>query len=608
MNCPICAAPTTVGQSHCLSCGASLSTTNQVLPAGTVLQHKYRIDKVLGQGGFGITYAATQLNLSSRVAIKELFPSGTVRQATMLQPPVGFDAATWQQAKRDFTDEARTLAQFNHPDIVRVTDHFEEGGTAYLVMEYLEGETLAQKIEREGRLSSAEVERVARRLLEALGTVHAANLLHRDLKPDNIFLDRIGRVILIDFGSARGFSANHTISHTRLVTPGYAPLEQYGTQGRFGPYTDLYALGATLYHALAGQVPPAATELVQGTPLPALPSSTSAALRSVIERCMAVRITERPQSCAEALRVLSSPPAPAPVPPPAPVPAPPAPAPAPPPARGRSAAGTVWMSVITVLALTGLFFGWQSWRTSSAAAAHADVTPPAQEVPPTPSTPDEGPVPETARAEEGPRTPPAPEPAPTPAPVRPPPSATPEWASAWFVDNLEASYDHPQPAFEVIQAPGRAHVGDVVTLHVKVRNIGTDAIAGSISVSFPKAAPIHPADVNIADQGNIWKTSRIKPGTKILILNGEPNIQRSTDWLIEGYSDEAHGGWMQDDSKSLTLRMRLLRPGHLRLYVRATASTALGVDSANHYNAPSESVEEDQQRFPVIPVDIQVQP
>lgn len=303
MLCPTCSALLPDGVNICPTCGSPVSP--QVLPVGTVLQNKYRLDGVLGQGGFGITYAATQTQIGSRLAIKELFPDGTVRLGKTIQPPASLGAEGWEQTKRNFSDEARTLARFSEPDIVRVQDYFEENGTSYMVMERLAGESLQQRLDRVGKLPPAEVEKIAAHVAQALTTVHRAGLLHRDIKPANIYLEASGRVVLVDFGSAREFVSGKTTSYTRLVSPGYAPLEQYGSVARFGPYSDIYALGATLYHALSGAMPPAATDLVQGVELPALPASAPAPLRAVIERAMSPRVAERPQDAPALLQMLT---------------------------------------------------------------------------------------------------------------------------------------------------------------------------------------------------------------------------------------------------------------------------------------------------------------
>jgi serine/threonine-protein kinase len=241
------------------------------------------------------------------VALKELFPDGAVRHTTQLIPPTRLGPTGFFEARQRFIEEARTLAQFNHPGIVRVFDVFEENGTAYLAMEFLEGETLGRRIERWGPRPQEEVEEIARKVAEALEVVHQAGLLHRDIKPDNLFLTPDGRVVLIDFGAARDYAQGRTVAHTRMVTPGYAPLEQYASSARLGPYTDIYALGATLYHALSGSPPPAATDRATGTPLPPLPPGTATGLARLITRSLGMKITDRPASVDRLLAELDQP-------------------------------------------------------------------------------------------------------------------------------------------------------------------------------------------------------------------------------------------------------------------------------------------------------------
>jgi serine/threonine protein kinase len=265
------------------------------LAADTLLAGgRYRLGRVLGQGGFGITYQGSDTLLGRKVAIKELFPDGALRQGRQIFPPAMLGVAGFAQAKARFLDEARLLAQFNHPSIVRVWDLFEEQ-SAYIVMEFLEGRTLGERMAG-GPLPSQEVEQLAQPLLQALAVVHAAGQLHRDLKPDNVFLTNDGRVVLIDFGAARGFNAQGPSQQTRIVTPGYAPLEQYAAQANVSPATDLYALAATLWHALSGQMPPAATDRVMGAALPPLPASTPAKLRQALSAALEMKILARPQS------------------------------------------------------------------------------------------------------------------------------------------------------------------------------------------------------------------------------------------------------------------------------------------------------------------------
>lgn len=282
---------------YCPSCSMPLEGPGLFLCEGSQLQGgKYAIEAVLGQGGFGITYRAVQTNLGSRVAIKELFPDGATRVRDSVQLQGSTRLAAFAEQKRAFIQEAQTVARFHCPGIVRVQDVFEENGTAYMVMEFLDGTTLAERLAVEGALAVGEVEGLANDLSSALAVVHGGRFLHRDIKPENVFLANDGRTVLIDFGSARDFRSGATMQHTRLITPGYAPLEQYAAQAKFGPYTDLYALAGTLYHCLVGEAPPSAPDRTTGAALAPLPSSLPPGLRAAIERSLEVRIEDRPQN------------------------------------------------------------------------------------------------------------------------------------------------------------------------------------------------------------------------------------------------------------------------------------------------------------------------
>ena len=217
------------------------------LPAGSILHHRYRIDAVIGQGGFGITYKASDERLQRLVCIKELFLSGhcTRGQGNTVQVQ-GLQGRDFGHFVQRFMEEAGALARFRHPGIVQVLDVFQENETAYCIMEYIDGETLKAKVQREGPVPLAEALPLMQRLLDAVAEVHAAGLLHRDIKPDNIMLRPDGLPVLIDFGSAREYSDSQTISQTAILSPRYAPLELYSESARRGPYTDIYALGATL--------------------------------------------------------------------------------------------------------------------------------------------------------------------------------------------------------------------------------------------------------------------------------------------------------------------------------------------------------------------------
>jgi serine/threonine protein kinase len=254
-TCPFCAATLNDTPSHCPNCGADLRSPH--LERGTLIDARYRIETVLGQGGFGITYLATDTRTNARVAIKELFPDGSARQELHVSPPSHLNFA---ETKHKFLEEASVVQRFRHPNIVQVFHTLEENGTAYIVMEALEGETLTMRIIERGVFPSAEAMTLVRQLCEALEVVHASGLLHRDIKPDNVFLTKETRVVLIDFGSARAFAQGQVKKHTRLVTPGYAAPEQYATEATFGTYTDVYGLAATLYFALEGNMPPNALD------------------------------------------------------------------------------------------------------------------------------------------------------------------------------------------------------------------------------------------------------------------------------------------------------------------------------------------------------------
>ncbi|MDV6376211.1 serine/threonine-protein kinase [Deinococcus arenicola] len=309
MNCSVCGAAVQPGETVCRTCGAPLTPSGLVaLPAGTALAGgQYTLSRVLGQGGFGITYAGRDTRLGLQVAIKELFLDGSSRRGKTVAAPGNISSAEYQTTKTGFLDEAKVLASFNDPGIVKVMNYFEENSTAYLVMEFLEGSTLGGLIEKRGPMPPDVVFEVARSVAKTLELVHQRGLLHRDIKPDNIFFNQTGRIVLIDFGSVRAFVSGKTLSHTRLVTPGYAPLEQYGNSGRFGPYTDIYALGATLLHALTGKMPPPATDLMLGTPLPPMPDSALPGLRRAVTQAMALRVEDRPQSAQALLTILTTP-------------------------------------------------------------------------------------------------------------------------------------------------------------------------------------------------------------------------------------------------------------------------------------------------------------
>jgi predicted Ser/Thr protein kinase len=311
--CPTCRTLNRPGASACIACGtpmgpAEASRPAHVLPTGTRLRGgEYSIGKVLGQGGFGITYLGADARRRRAVAIKEFFPHGCARDSLIVQPLGAMSADDYQSALRRFLEEACTLAQFQHPSIVRVYAAFEENNTAYMPMEYLKGKTLLKLVEERRRLPEAEAVDYIEHVGAALAAVHAKGLLHRDIKPENLIVTEDGRVVLIDFGSARTFAAGKTRRMTQLLTPGYAPLEQYGQAARFGAFTDVYALGATLYHLLTGEVPVQAVDRAAGVELPApraLNPGVSVTVDEAVMAALAMRVDARPQSVTEFLASL----------------------------------------------------------------------------------------------------------------------------------------------------------------------------------------------------------------------------------------------------------------------------------------------------------------
>ena len=265
-------------------------------------QGAYRIQTILGQGGFGITYLGTEAALDRPVAVKEHFPWGCQRGENDRVLPGAVEPELYQRSLDRFSREARLLAQFDHPGIVRVLTVFEENNTAYLVMEYVQGPTLAQILERDGPQPGSRVRLWAKQLGHALAAVHHKGLLHRDLKPDNLILTDQDRLVLVDFGAALHL---HTQQQTAIVSHGYSPPEQYSQICQPGPAADLYSLGATLYHLLTGSPPPSSLERMNGAELPPLRPG-GRALREAVERCLSMDRQARPTSAAHFLELLEA--------------------------------------------------------------------------------------------------------------------------------------------------------------------------------------------------------------------------------------------------------------------------------------------------------------
>jgi len=309
--CPYCATENPKNSLACMSCGSPLSvqTSGYYLSPGSSLQQgKYKIETLIGEGGFGITYRGIDLVNSRTVAIKENWPEKASRQGTTVVWPhtVTPKIKDWQLKK--VATEAQYLSQCQHPNIVRVYDYFQENSTAYVVMDFITGKPLSKILAEEGPLPVQRVKRYLLQLSAALTIVHSAKLLHRDIKPENILIDSQDRAILIDFGATKEFIAGQTRQMSVTLTRGYAPLEQYSYKAKRWPATDIYALCASMYELLTGQLPPEATERIQSdslTPPGQLIPGIDPVLDRVIVTGMKMRVEERWQTATEIIKLLT---------------------------------------------------------------------------------------------------------------------------------------------------------------------------------------------------------------------------------------------------------------------------------------------------------------
>lgn len=281
-----------------------------LLPTTQLQNGKYRIVRYIGSGGFGTTYEAEQVLLGERVAIKEFFVKDYCnRDASTGQITVGTHSKVGlvDKLKRKFLDEAKMLYRMQHPGIVRIFDIFEENGTAYFVMNYIDGPSLNEIVAKEGHLNEGRAVRYIRQIAEALKCVHDHGCLHLDIKPGNIMIDKLDNAILIDFGTSKQYDEVEGENTSTLLgmTPGYAPIEQIGNDVlKFTPATDIYALGATLYKLITGITPPSANLLASGEELGSFPEEVSKPVRELIVMCMATNKKNRPQNIDEFLNIL----------------------------------------------------------------------------------------------------------------------------------------------------------------------------------------------------------------------------------------------------------------------------------------------------------------
>ena len=317
--CPGCMNEWAKPDQACPICGFIRSKYERAarwLPLYTVLERKIMIGKVIGEGGFGITYMGWDLNLEVRVAVKEYFPMGLATRDTgqgrscSISALPGVRRDNYRQGLEKFMTEAQNLSRFyNLNGIVSVRDFFFANDTAYMVMEYVDGVTLGSYLKsRGGRLSEQEVLALFHPVMDSLKTVHAAGIIHRDISPDNIMMTKDGRMKLIDFGAARFAGGDNERSLTIILKHGYAPAEQYQSHGNQGPWTDVYAICATMYRMMTGEVPPGAMDRLHEDTLKEfkelgckVSTQTSYAL---LDKGMAIRVQDRYQSMDELMEGL----------------------------------------------------------------------------------------------------------------------------------------------------------------------------------------------------------------------------------------------------------------------------------------------------------------
>jgi len=289
------------------------------LPIGTKLDDRYSIISILGEGGFGITYKAHDEKLDCDVAIKEYLPgecAARTSDSVTVQPRTN-RGDDYQYGLDKFLEEARTLAKFQHSNIVRVSNFIEQNGTAYLVMEFADGVPLDEWLKKKAdAVDEAILLKIITPLLQGLAEVHKANLMHRDIKPGNIFLRKKGGPLLIDFGAARQALGEHSRSISAIVSMGYAPPEQYTTRGKQGPYTDLYAVGAVMYKLITGETPVESPDrshdIHEGEPDPLVPAAEAGKgkmsdwLLQITDQLLNISPKQRPQSADDVLSAIEN--------------------------------------------------------------------------------------------------------------------------------------------------------------------------------------------------------------------------------------------------------------------------------------------------------------
>ena len=307
------------GETFCSECGrpyGSVETEPFALKPGTILDGKYLVGEMLGQGGFGITYIGFDLLLEQKVAIKEYYPMSTGMVSRENSTTVVWSSAVMQKTGMEkgfdsFLKEARKMAKLGGiPGVVGVKSVFIQNETAYIVMDFIEGETLLKKLQREGPMDYGTCISLMTPIMQALAEVHKHGIIHRDISPDNIMVQSDGKLILLDLGAAKDLDIqgkDGNVQSSQMVAKhGFSPVEQYGQAGKIGPWTDVYAMAATIYYCCTGVLPPSATDRMIEDTLTCRPRLTKEQF-DVLAFCMSVLPQKRPQNMDALLQIVTHP-------------------------------------------------------------------------------------------------------------------------------------------------------------------------------------------------------------------------------------------------------------------------------------------------------------
>ena len=318
-RCMKCMHALAAGETFCSECGrpyGSVETEPFALKPGTILDGKYLVGEMLGQGGFGITYIGFDLLLEQKVAIKEYYPMSTGMVSRENSTTVVWSSAVMQKSGMEkgfdsFLKEARKMAKLGGiPGVVGVKSVFIQNETAYIVMDFIEGETLLKKLQREGPMDYGTCVSLMTPIMQALSEVHKHGIIHRDISPDNIMVQNDGRLILLDLGAAKDLDIQgkdgNMQSSQMVAKHGFSPVEQYGQAGKIGPWTDVYAMAATIYYCCTGVLPPSATDRMIEDTLTCRPRLTKEQF-DVLAFCMSVLPQKRPQNMDALLQIVTHP-------------------------------------------------------------------------------------------------------------------------------------------------------------------------------------------------------------------------------------------------------------------------------------------------------------